>query len=165
MNFTAIFDIIADKKAIIILEIKKYFKENLFPVIAFTCIITDIPPNENKVVTIGKKLNISFLNSVSVVISIKEFIITEIFSLMMIFENKIFVRTIITEEKIIIIQILKREMAVVSTAEIRVSEEILIFSSVFMVFSVFLKIPENIENKIVETAIEIYIIIPALFDE
>ena len=60
INFTAISDIIDDKNAIIILEIKKYFKENLSPVIAFICIITDIPPNENKAVIIGKSLNISF---------------------------------------------------------------------------------------------------------
>ena len=57
-------------------KIFSYFTENLFPIIVFICIITDNPPNENKAVIIGKSPNISFSNSVSAVISIKEFIIT-----------------------------------------------------------------------------------------
>lgn len=165
MNFTAILDIIIDKKAIMILAIKKYLKENLFPAIVFICIITEIPPKENKAVIIGRSLNISLSNSVIVVISIKEFIITEIFVLMLIFDNRISVKTIITDEKIIIIQILKRDTEDDSTAEIRVSEEIFILSDFFILLSAFLKKPEIIANKIVDMDIEIYIIIPAFFDE
>ena len=165
INFTAISDTIADKNAIIILEIKKYSRENLSFTIAFICIITDIPPNENKAVINGRSLNISFSSLLREVISIKEFAMTDIFSFTPISENKISTKAIITDEKIIIIQILKSDTADDSTDEIIVSEDIFILYSDLLSYWTFAKNPEITANRIVDTAIERYTIIPAFFDE